>query len=512
MSQRASQPPPAPRRADDVRSAHPSTHTRGGCARRVALLLGALLAAAAVSEWLLPSPLDAWIPPLLQRARGGRVVLRAGDDPTRWPSVSLHPVRPRLVWIGASTVVGVPFDPWSSPPKWLGLLLAAQGLDVEVLPVAAPGKTARELVAWLPDVLTLEPDAVILTTGHNEYLDAHRLLADSWLERSALLHPLCRRLGISFGAGEEAPTESRPFDHAAVAGAFRDTLAHARALCAAAGVPLLLTLPVSNLADCPPVLGRSAQAAWSAGRARLEAHDDVGAFPLLRQARDEDAWPARAPARLVDAMRQLGPPLVDVAARFDEATHGRPPGFNLFMDHCHPTLAGQRLLALSVSETLRQQGVLATPAKDGRVPTLDEGLAALSVPRSLESTARARSLRALLHLAFLGEPGNPMIATARSLARNAWVSLDDPVSATLLAVLEQRPPDARAALAAATPSDRHELLRLVRTWTRVAAAFARVGLAEADLAPTPAPRDGPGTDPGAPDAAPDDVPDAPPRR
>jgi len=180
-------------------------------------------------------------------------------------------------------------------------------------------------------------------------------------------------------------------------------------LCREQGVPLILMTLPSNLKDFPPLkslhrqdLTPQDQAQWEryfragldlfqvgdhtaaeaefAAAARLdpdyaELHYQLGRTLLpagkteaasaeFWQAVRRDAWPVRAFPEMnqtVQALAGSGVFVADALARFTDAAGDRIPGDDLFLDHCHPTLSGQALLAEAVLEALMQNRMVALP-------------------------------------------------------------------------------------------------------------------------------------------------------
>jgi tetratricopeptide (TPR) repeat protein len=181
-------------------------------------------------------------------------------------------------------------------------------------------------------------------------------------------------------------------------------------LARAAGAELLLVTPVANSKDCSPFksqhregLSPDEQEAWSRafqrGRKLLvdgdaqaalaafdaalqldsqyaEAHYRRGrclielgrydeARAALLRARDEDVCPLRAIGPLIEAVRSAAAaeqaPLVDFQRWLDEECvrrHGHAiPGRELFLDHVHPTIEVNRLLAEQIVDWLNSAGI-----------------------------------------------------------------------------------------------------------------------------------------------------------
>ncbi len=171
----------------------------------------------------------------------------------------------------------------------------------------------------------------------------------------------------------------------------------------AAGAGLLLVTPAASLRDCSPFkseatpgLSESTRAEAAALRERGQLEDLAAAVrldprhaggryalaealyaagrpdearPHYLAARDEDIVPVRAIGPLLEAMRAVAKerriPLVDFAAVVEtlaEAQTGAPiPGAELFLDHVHPTIEGNRALARRLLNRVAPSAAL-TPA------------------------------------------------------------------------------------------------------------------------------------------------------
>ncbi|HZM00420.1 MAG TPA: hypothetical protein VFD43_09230, partial [Planctomycetota bacterium] len=269
---------------------------RGG---RPLLALGAALATLAAVEGVLRMPAVRTPSPFAVTPDGAVVRSEAWDALAPFELLpEPEPGRPRIVWMGESTVAGFPFcdlpagpapsappapsdpaagpvpgapptPPIMSPPAWLDFILEARGAPAEVVTLAAPGIDSSELAELFPHALALSPAAVVLTCGHNEYLQSGLLLERPWWGRFQLAWRLRKLLGLEAPGTERLPTPEHDFDHAAIAADFAARLDGMRTAAEAAGVPLLLTTPVCNLADHPPLVGddprlpEDADTAWA---------------------------------------------------------------------------------------------------------------------------------------------------------------------------------------------------------------------------------------------------------
>jgi Flp pilus assembly protein TadD len=192
---------------------------------------------------------------------------------------------------------------------------------------------------------------------------------------------------------------------------YRYNLARMVDIARAAGAEAVLAVPASNLADCAPFKGQhgaeidaGTRQAWSdavrrtrealsdedidaalAASAEAVALDPVQAEGLFlrgralladgrvdearsafEQARDEDVCPLRFLGAMDPIVRQVAAdrdaPLADVAQRVDAASEAGIPGRSLFLDHVHPTIQGNRLVAETFLDTLVERGLLKLPA------------------------------------------------------------------------------------------------------------------------------------------------------
>jgi tetratricopeptide (TPR) repeat protein len=107
---------------------------------------------------------------------------------------------------------------------------------------------------------------------------------------------------------------------------------------------------------------RFAQALYLEGRILF----DLGRYPEAKarfvRARDEDVCPLRGLSPIIDTVRQIaasrGVGLVDYVAMVEHASPHGIAGRELFMDHVHPTIAGNGMIARALVESLAERGVV----------------------------------------------------------------------------------------------------------------------------------------------------------
>ncbi|MBD3334721.1 MAG: tetratricopeptide repeat protein [Candidatus Eisenbacteria bacterium] len=88
------------------------------------------------------------------------------------------------------------------------------------------------------------------------------------------------------------------------------------------------------------------------------AGETASAQRAFRKARDWDTVPFRASSRFLDALRGLcaaeGVPLVPLETILDQAATGPAPGDDLFVEHLHPGLRGQCMVAEAICDVMEK--------------------------------------------------------------------------------------------------------------------------------------------------------------
>ncbi len=188
---------------------------------------------------------------------------------------------------------------------------------------------------------------------------------------------------------------------------YRFNLRRMSQIARSAGARIIFVTPASNLRDCSPFksenrkgmtpadyrswqeLAKRAAAANAAGRseetltlldAALRLDDRFAALHYLRgrmlwelkrfdeaktafvRARDEDVCPLRAltPVRgiIAEVTAQRHETAVDFVKIIDELADHGTPGSDWFLDHVHPTIDGNRRLAMALLEAMSRAGVV----------------------------------------------------------------------------------------------------------------------------------------------------------
>jgi tetratricopeptide (TPR) repeat protein len=270
-----------------------------------------------------------------------QVIRRFFPNPDAAPTVSIDTTyfrqeKPegtyRVFVLGESSAAGFPYGRWVSPGEFLARRLqrGAGDRDVEVITTAMAAVTSYVLLDFVEEILAREPDAVVIYTGHNEYLgiggvgSSYVGASSPALARLTLslrrLHLyrgfetwLSRWLGGHATPAEEGTLMSRvarerqiPYGSALYERGleqFRGNMRRILERFVAAGVPVFVGTLASNERDQPPFMNVLAEntetTAWEAtttrGREAFEAGDAATAETAFRQAlaMDDgaaDAW------------------------------------------------------------------------------------------------------------------------------------------------------------------------------------------------------------------------------
>ena len=108
--------------------------------------------------------------------------------------------------------------------------------------------------------------------------------------------------------------------------------------------------------------GRFAHLHYLYGQILWELGRDDDARLAFVKALDEDVCPLRALSPMTETLlevgQQFGVPVVDFPAMLDGRAERGIPGEDWFLDHVHPTISGNRLMALSLIDTMAAEGLL----------------------------------------------------------------------------------------------------------------------------------------------------------
>jgi tetratricopeptide (TPR) repeat protein len=177
-----------------------------------------------------------------------------------------------------------------------------------------------------------------------------------------------------------------------------------------------------------------AQTHFLVGLARLQSGDPQRALESFGRARDLDQNPFRALSSFNDILREIaaqndGVLLADLERAFEGASEPGGPGFDLFLDYVHPTVAGNRLVARTLFDTIVEGGLLGREASGATYPA--------EAGSAYDETGDVRLQTTIFALMGVMHQYEAMVATAQRLrARGATLPIVDEVLEVFPAYLE----------------------------------------------------------------------------
>lgn len=314
----------------------------------------------------------------------------------------------RVFALGGSSAAGYPYGFNGMFSRVVADVLTDVMPDrtVEVVNVATSAINTYTLVDQLDEILAMQPDLLLLYTGHNEFYGAlgvasnerigrhpgfvHAYLRLQRLKTFMLLRDgftgLQRALAAPLSADgrEESGTlmerivaeQTIPLDgdlYRAGMEQFRHNLAHILERASEAGVDIVVGTLASNLKDHAPFISldpgttsdsaddptaASADGAFQRARDLAAVGEWDAARPLFEQARDLDALRFRAPGAwngvIVELAERHGAVVAEVEAELAGASPGGVIGGELMLEHLHPNSEGYFLLGKAFALALER--------------------------------------------------------------------------------------------------------------------------------------------------------------
>lgn len=208
------------------------------------------------------------------------------------------------------------------------------------------------------------------------------------------------------------------------------------------GTPAGAREALALLAQAPPGL---AEALFLQGRALAASGETAAARAAFAAARDADPAPWRAPTPLLavvrDVARSRRVALADAERRLAGAAPDSLVGWDLMVDHVHPTARGHALVSRSVVDALVGAPPPWTVAPDWevRAPT-DAQLLALHGDLPVEAVALARAVAALLERPPLRQERQAAQVSAEADRRWGQLGPEAQAGFTAWVGLGRRPP------------------------------------------------------------------------
>ena len=308
----------------------------------------------------------------------------------------------RIIALGGSSTAGYPYPfNYGFPERVAARLRSVYPTrQVEVINLGMTALSSHVVRDFMPHVLRMQPDAVLIYTGHNEYYGAYgaggvnrsRVLTRTlfWFKRSVLFRKLERLIAPPTQSNRTMMAQSTTDVSIALGGSvyrtgvesFETNLEAILGRLEKAGIPTYVGTLVSNLRDQPPLgVDSVANSAWISGKEHWAAGDTAAAMASFVQAKEHDPVRFRAP----DAMNQI---LLRLSERYDAvlvdlAQHFGPDvRDSLFTDHLHPTALGyDRMARAFISVMVENLTDLAPDLSAPEPAPLDAGYARLLIAR-----------------------------------------------------------------------------------------------------------------------------------
>ena len=342
-----------------------------------------------------------------------RVIQRFFPDPRRAPNVSIDTTwftarktggTLRIFVQGESSAAGFPYGRWASPAALLQQRLqrAYPDRNVEVINTAMAAVTSYVLLDFADEIIAQKPDAILIYTGHNEYLGVGGVGSSYVSARSPTLaravaalrhlhlYRALEKLVSSAGPAPEpvsnadgtlmsrvARERSIPLDsplYRQGLDQFRGNLDRLLRKYRDAGIPVFIGTLASNERDQAPFVSSAAGGEDSAAKhyERARALDAAGKFDDARveyvAAKDRDELRFRAPESFNALIRELaaarGATLVDVHGALAAAARNGIIGSDLMLEHVHPNVEGYFRLASAFYPSVTQWAGTPTVAID----------------------------------------------------------------------------------------------------------------------------------------------------
>jgi lysophospholipase L1-like esterase len=322
-------------------------------------------------------------------------IRRFFPDPRRAPDVSIDttwfpagkaPGTLRIFVQGESSAAGFPYGRWASPAAMLQerLQRAYPDRNVEVINTAMAAVTSYVLLDFADEIVAQKPDAVVIYTGHNEYLGVggvgsslvsakspmlaravsqlRRLHLYRGLERflssfGPAADPLSNREGTLMArvAAERSIPLGSPLYEQGLA-QFGGNLERLLGQYRKAGIPVFIGTLASNERDQPPFVSAPDTATGDSAAqhyAKARNLDREGRFDDARAeyiaAKDRDELRFRAPESFNALIREIAArqsaTVVDVLGALQAAARDGIIGSDLMLEHVHPNAEGYFRLA-----------------------------------------------------------------------------------------------------------------------------------------------------------------------
>jgi tetratricopeptide (TPR) repeat protein len=308
----------------------------------------------------------------------------------------------RIFILGASTGIGYPYRHNGAFQRWLQYSMNSTFPDTtfEIVNLSLTAVNTYTLLDFTKQLVSYEPDAVLIYTGHNEYYGAlgvgsvnsmgrhpSMVRAMLWLRNFRLVQLITETFmelkslgGLQEGkretlmkkmaADQEIPCNSKLYGQGV--DQFRTNLKSILSILDDRSVPTFISTLVSNEKDLSPFISDTADQKSSAlyhyklGQRKYATSDFSTAKDEFVRAKELDLLRFRAPVAMNDIIRKMATEhtnvlLVDTKARFEkESPHGIL-GKETLLEHVHPNIRGYSLLAHTFYISMKDQKLFDLP-------------------------------------------------------------------------------------------------------------------------------------------------------
>ena len=293
----------------------------------------------------------------------------------------------RIICLGGSTTAGFPYDVNVPFPAQLRMLLNDKWPDkhIEVINMGLSAINSFTVWDWLPDILELKPDYVLIYMGHNEFYGAFGSGSSIGIGQNGMLirfylslqhlytvqalkhfirsfiqtkHKASKTLMSEVIANRNIDVASAAYKHAIRN--YRENLDEIIHRLTANGIKIVISTIVSNLKDQPPledaVTHKMSKAGknYRQGQIFLKKGLTSRAFRAFKKAKESDRLRFRAPDTINSIIKSISKKYRTVLIDMDSVYRQKNPlpGYRLFSDHLHPNPKGYALMARSFYQSL----------------------------------------------------------------------------------------------------------------------------------------------------------------
>ena len=279
----------------------------------------------------------------------------------------------RIITLGGSSTAGYPYLFNSGFPERLAVRIRSvdPSRQIEMINIGMTALSSQVLRDMIPHVIQMQPDVVLIYTGHNEYYGAYGIgrsliltrilfglkksILFRGLERIILPPVQSNRTMMAQSARDISIVLGDPTYHTGIQNFEKNMEAILGAL-EREGIQTYVGTLVSNLRGQPPLgADLGAHELWTRGTGYWADGDTAAALEAFMSAKEYDPVRFRAPQAMNDVLRRTardhGAHVVDIESYFLAGTSD-----SLFTDHLHPTALGYDLMAHAFFDAMGYQG------------------------------------------------------------------------------------------------------------------------------------------------------------